>query len=60
MFDDEVNRSCFGIQLINHVKLLTDYIYASNDLMFAGDVLTDILSLHKKCKDQVLYSVKLK
>ena len=45
---------------LNQVKLLTDYIYASNDSMFAGDVLTDILGLHKKCKDQALSSVKVK
>ena len=37
-----------------------DYIYASNDSTFAGDVLTDILGLHKKCKDQALPSVKVK
>ena len=34
--------------------------YVSNDSTFAGDVLTDILGLHKKCKDQVLPSVKVK
>ena len=30
----------------------------SNDSTFAGDVLTDILGLHKMCKDQALPSVK--